>query len=96
MAMTASAAKSAADERRGRAVPVPLGFGAADFGRRALTDRPALESRLMGLPEAYERHGSGLGLWVGSVALFIAIEVPADLSCWPLRTSAVVPVTGLS
>ena len=34
----------------------------------------------MGLPEAYERHGSGLRLCVGSVALFIAIEVPAVLT----------------
>jgi hypothetical protein len=42
----------------------------------------------MGLPEAYERHRSGLRLCVGSVALFIAIEVPADVSHGLLRTSA--------
>jgi hypothetical protein len=33
----------------------------------------------MGLPEIYEKHGSGLGLCAGTVALFIAIEVMADL-----------------
>ena len=34
----------------------------------------------MGLPEAKERHDSGSGLYVGSVALFVSVEAPAELS----------------
>jgi hypothetical protein len=99
-----SDSSSAAGERRGRAVPVPPeGCGSAAFGRRVLTDRPALECRLMGLPEIYERHGSGLGLCAGSVALFIAIEVMADVlvgyyehpRCRTLRTQQTRWQTGV-
>src|SRR5262249_29869454 len=48
--------------------------------RRDLT-KPALERRLMGQPEAWERHASGLFLCAGSVALFSSTEPPTDFSC---------------
>jgi hypothetical protein len=63
----ALASSPAADEPRGRAVPIALGrFGAAGLRRRGLAE-PALERPFMAFPEAQEAHGSGSDLGAESV-----------------------------
>ena len=71
----AFASSPAADEPRGRAVPIPLGrFGAAGLRRRDLVE-PALERRFMAFPEALPTQATGL--WATMQAL---CDLPTTLN----------------
>src|SRR5690242_2795275 len=73
----AFASSPAADEPRGRAVPILLGrFGAAGLRRRGLVE-PALERPFMAFPEAQEGHGSGSDLEAESVGCKAKSEIAA-------------------
>jgi len=97
----ALASSPAADEPRGRAVPVPLGrFDAAGLRRRGLAE-PALERPFIAFPEAQEAHRSGSDLGAESVGSkaeseIAALQLVSDFTLHPPE-SAILPTqaTGL-
>ena len=82
----AFASSPAADEPRGRAVPIPLGrFGAAGLRRRGLVD-PALERPRMALHQDSAGHRSGSNWQVGSGLGNVRFGSKAD-SCTAAKRS---------